>query len=246
MLYDTSLDRCSQRECPKESRAGFQIWKDLLFLHWEIPIPQAQRFLPKGMELDLYDNKAWIGLVPFAMEEVRPWWLPPFAAFSFLETNVRLYVIWNGEPGVLFLSLDAASWLAVQAARWGWGLPYFYAQMHMNKKGHDLSYASKRASGVLIEVDYTIGDHLGESLVGSAEFFFLERYLLFVERNGKIYRGQVHHTPYRAHRASVHNLKETLTQSHGFSCLGSPTFVHASPGVEVDIYPLKQTKILLS
>ena len=246
MLYDTNIDRYDQRERPNEQRAGCQIWKDLLFLHWEIPIAQAQSLLPKGMELDLYDDKAWVGLVPFAMESVRPWWLPPFAAFDFLETNARLYVIWNGEPGVLFLSLDAASWLAVQAARWGWGLPYFYAHMDMNHKEDRFSYSSSRTSGVHIEVEYTRQEYLGVSHLGSAEFFFLERYLLFVERNGKIYRGQVHHTPYQAHRASIHALKETLTQSHGFSCTGAPTFVHASPGVEVDVYPLKPTRLLLS
>lgn len=238
MLYDTTIDRLSQRQRPTDTRAGFQIWNDLLFLHWEVPIEQAQRFLPRGMELDLFDNKAWIGLVPFAMENVRPWWIPPFAAFSFLETNVRLYVRWNKEPGVLFLSLDAASWLAVQAARLGWGLPYFYANMHMQKKGESISYLSRRGSGVGLEVDYTIEEYLGESQLGSPEFFFLERYLLFVERNNKIYRGQVHHTPYRAHRASLHSIKENLSQSHGFSCSGHPIFVHASPGVEVDIYPL--------
>ena len=63
------------------------------------------------------------------MEGVRPQWWPRAAGLSFLETNVRTYVSYGGRPGVYFLSLDAAHWIAVQTARRFWGLPYHYARM---------------------------------------------------------------------------------------------------------------------
>ena len=178
------------------------------------------------------------------MRKVRPWWIPPFAAFDFLETNVRLYVLYNNEPGVFFLSLEAASWLAVQAARIGWGLPYYYAKMNLKKQSSDHHYETRRRSGVGLKLDYTIEEAMGESLLGSAEFFFLERYLLFVERGGAIFRGQVHHPPYPAYKATLHNIDENLTDSHGIPCSGMPTFVHASPGVEVDVFALKKQGLI--
>jgi len=41
-----------------------------------------------------------------------------------LRDELRTYVQHRGDaPGVYFFSLEASSWLAVQAARSGWGLP---------------------------------------------------------------------------------------------------------------------------
>jgi uncharacterized protein YqjF (DUF2071 family) len=231
---------------PKTKNAGTQVWNDLLFLHWEIPISIAQSLIPANMSIDLYDGKAWIGLVPFAMEGVRPSWLPKWAAFSFLESNVRLYVQHNGEAGVFFLSLDAASWLAVQAARIGWNLPYFYAHMSIKKEGNNIQYRSKRPSGeASLSLSYTIKEQLGESIIGSPEFFFLERYLLFAERNGHVYRGQVYHTPYPTHRATLHHIEETILHTHGIQSTGEPAFIHASPGVTVEVFALTKTTSLL-
>ena len=59
------------------------------------------------LELDLYEGRALVGVVPFYMEGVRPSWAPSWSAFNFHELNLRTYVIHNGEPGVYFFSLDA-------------------------------------------------------------------------------------------------------------------------------------------
>jgi uncharacterized protein YqjF (DUF2071 family) len=63
------------------------------------------------------------------MKNIRSAWMPKATAMNFLETNVRTYVHHRGEPGVWFFSLEASSRLAVYAARVGWGLPYFHADM---------------------------------------------------------------------------------------------------------------------
>jgi hypothetical protein len=54
-----------------------------------------------GLGIDTYDGNAYVGLVPFAMLDVRPAWLPERMGFDFLETNVRTYVHAGGrDPGV--------------------------------------------------------------------------------------------------------------------------------------------------
>ena len=240
-LFDTRIERESMRKRPPLSNAGTQQWRDLLFMHWEIPISLAEALLPKSLSLDLYDGKAWVGLVPFAMEGVRPWWVPKWGAFTFLETNIRLYVHHKGEAGVYFLSLDAASWLAVQAARIGWGLPYYYASMKVQRSQNEFNYSIHRNPSTTMNVQYTIHEALLESKPDSVEFFFLERYLLFVEHNGHILRGQVYHTPYPVHRVSIHTLEETMLHTHGILCPHPPNFVHASPGVDVEVFPLTRS-----
>ena len=270
--YSLDIDRLSVCQRPSLKSGGSQSWRNLLFLHWSIPLDFARSLLPSGMEIDLYQGQALLGVVPFEMYRVRPSWLPKWMSFNFLETNVRLYVVVDGQPGVYFLSLEAASWLAVQAARLGWGLPYFYAKMnnaspslsHMplsvqdlkDYTGCTLSYSSFRRSGllfpsassasqnqkisetVMLDLRYQIGSTLPPSQLGSLEFFLLERYLLFVNRHGQIYQGQVYHTPYPAYKAHLLSIKQTLTQSHGFDCSTPPLYVHASPGVDVEVFDL--------
>lgn len=48
-----------------------QRWNDLLFAHWPIPAEEMARLLPAGVEVDTFDGFAWVGVVPFWMDQVR-------------------------------------------------------------------------------------------------------------------------------------------------------------------------------
>ena len=86
-----------------------QSWNDLLFAHWAVPPSLIAAKLPPGLELDLFDGRAWIAVVPFWMSNVTPRGVPPLPGLStFPELNVRTYVTVGGKrPGVFFFSLDA-------------------------------------------------------------------------------------------------------------------------------------------
>ena len=69
--------------------------------------------------------------MPFRLSGLRARGLPPLPfVSSFLELNTRTYVTAGGKPGIWFFSLDASSELAVEAARLGYKLPYFRADIH--------------------------------------------------------------------------------------------------------------------
>lgn len=236
------LDRLGPRARPSERPKGFQRWQSLLFMHWRVPVEAIRPLVPASLELDLFEGQAFIGLVPFAMKGVRPSWSPKRLAFDFLETNVRTYVHRKGQPGVYFLSLDAASRIAVGIARAFWGLPYFFAQMELSQQGSETICRSNRgAKGASLDVTYRIGEALPASHPDSLEFFFLERYLLFVERGSVCYSGQVHHVPYPAYRAEVVSLKDELLNQAGVAVAGLPDYAHYSPGVDVEVFGLKRT-----
>jgi uncharacterized protein YqjF (DUF2071 family) len=225
---------------PGGRAAGWQRWRSLLFLHWAVPAEILRRLVPAELELDLYDGVAYVGVVPFAMEGVRPHWCPEALAFKFLETNVRTYVLHEGRPGVHFFSLDASSRIAVLAARAGWGLPYYHARMAMVSGGDEITYHSRRArTGVVHQVRYRVGEALGTSRPGSLERFLIERYLLFVKRGCRLLTGQVCHTPYPVHPAHVLELRDELIGAAGLPAVsGPPALAHFSPGVDVEVFPL--------
>ena len=96
-----------------------QSWRDLLFIHWPVPVDVIQQALPTELTVDTFDGFAWVALVPFQMRNVRPVWAPCVPGLSnFAECNVRTYVHIDGKaPGVWFFSLDAANAIACAIAR---------------------------------------------------------------------------------------------------------------------------------
>src|SRR5688500_5867254 len=102
-------------------------WHELLFMHWPVPVAALRRHVPGTLDIDTFEGRAWIGVVPFRMTNVRPRFVPPVPRLSaFPELNVRTYVVPAGtkdKPGVWVFSLDATNPLAVRAARWSYHLP---------------------------------------------------------------------------------------------------------------------------
>lgn len=235
------IDRLEPANRPAGNNDGTQQWLSLLFCHWEISLEALRPHVPTGLDVDTFEGRAYIGIVPFKMRNVRPSWLPKRFAFNFLETNVRTYVTCNGRPGVYFFSLDANSRLAVHAARIGWSLPYFHAKMTERTEGETMSYASHRGGALATHrVSFRIGDRIGHPPMGSIEHFLVERYLLFVQRDGVICCGQVHHSPYEVWNAQVDTIEQNLIAASSLETIREePCLVHYSPGVDVEVFAIR-------
>ncbi len=202
--------------------------------------------LPPGLTLDTFDGKAYVGLVPFTMHGIRPSrYLPPMPGVSaFHETNVRTYVHSRGQgPGVWFFSLDAANPVAVTAARVGWHLPYFFARMSLDQQEDRIHYTSRRLypppKPADLDITWRIGRELGSAKPDSFEHFLCERYLLYAtQRDGTLLSGQVHHTPYPLHEATVESIQDSVLAAAGFPVEGPPVSALYSPGVDVEVFDL--------
>ena len=107
-----------------------QIWANIVWCHWPVDPAQVAAVLPAGLTPELFDGQAWVGLIPFSMERLRP--VGPFGfvtrwlrSSDFGEVNVRTYVTGpDGQTGVWFCTLDADSVAAVATANAAFGLPY--------------------------------------------------------------------------------------------------------------------------
>src|SRR6185436_16445047 len=106
---------------------------------------EMRRAVPDAFELDLFGGEAWLGVVPFYMTNVGLRAVPALPWLSaFPELNVRTYVRVADRPGVYFFSLDAGRRLGVAAARALLNLPYYLADMKVERRGEVVDYRTVR------------------------------------------------------------------------------------------------------
>jgi uncharacterized protein YqjF (DUF2071 family) len=222
---------------------GHQRWRDLLFLHWTVDAAAVQATLPHGLFVDTFAGDAYLGIIPFAMERVRPAWLPPVPWLSwFLELNVRTYVRdEHGTPGVWFYSLDCNQPIGVEIARRFFHLPYQHARMQAERRSEERLYSCQRRGQPAPPWSYRWQTH-GTGVPAVAEsltYFLVERYVLFsANRDGRLYEGRVSHMPYRLHTPVLHEHSTGPAGLAGFELEGAPVSVLAAEPVDVSIHPL--------
>ncbi|HXI13295.1 MAG TPA: DUF2071 domain-containing protein [Thermoanaerobaculia bacterium] len=222
----------------------FQNWKHLLFLHWEIPFDEIREKVPRSLDIDLFEGKAYIGLIPFTLSGVRLAMTPAIPGISsFHEVNIRTYVSHKGgNPGVWFFSLDASSILAVEAARLLYHLPYYPSEIDFHGPSDQAGlcrFNSSRTLGgdaAVCRVSYAPDGPAAPASPGTIDHFVTERYILYTEHNHVLRRARVHHHPYMLQRASVSSLEETLVWASGLKRPEVPVTRHYSAGVNVKIY----------
>ncbi|TGL66793.1 YqjF family protein [Leptospira kmetyi] len=245
------LSQTAHRPWPLPTTKPFMIqyWEELAFLHWEIPQKFLEEILPKGLEADTYQGKAYIGLVPFRMKGVRPMYLPPLPWIStFPELNVRTYVKSRGKdskPGVYFFSLDADNRLVVEIARNFFHLPYLNADIKLktNKTRKEFLCLRKdrRANPGEFNATYEPASEVYHSSPGTLEHWLTERYCLYSnDSQGRIYRGEVHHLPWPLQKAECAVRQNTILESHKIPLLSSAPLVHYSDSIKVALFPLVQ------
>jgi uncharacterized protein YqjF (DUF2071 family) len=188
-----------------------QDWMDLAFLHWPVDIEVMRPHIPMSMELDTFDGKAWLGVVPFWMEMFTPGW--PLKVSKFRELNVRTYVRVGDKTGVFFFSLDATSWAAVLGARTLFHLPYYNASIKLREHDGLILYDSVRTfseTQAKLVVSYKGIGEVFRAPMESLEYFLTERYCLFTEHEGVLYCCDIHHLPWPLQMAEVEIQANTM------------------------------------
>ena len=194
--------------------------------------------------MDTFEGAAYLGIVPFFMERVRPAWFLPLPWISwFLEMNVRTYVHNDaGEPGVWFYSLDCNQPIAVILARHFFHLPYEHARMTAKHVDGRIQYQCRRraAAESFSRYSWSPGSDAAPAAPGTLDFFLIERYLLFsINCAGQFFQARVHHEPYRIHSPILQEFSSEPARQAGFDLSGAPVSVRGAVGVDVSIHPLK-------
>jgi uncharacterized protein len=224
---------------PSRPWAGYMRWSDLAFLHWPVPTDAIRHLVPAPLEIDTFENTAWIGVVPFRMEGVRLRAAPPVpTVHTFEEINVRTYVRAAGRAGVWFFSLDAASRLAVRGARFLYNLPYFDADIAVATRGEVIDYHSIRrhrgAKHAEFKARYQPTGQPREASLGTLDHFLVERYCLFTfdERRG-LGLIDIDHAPWPLQPGVADVLANTMAEASGIDFPRTPPIVHYAQRVDV-------------
>jgi uncharacterized protein len=214
-----------------------QTWNDLLFAHWPIAPDQLAGKVPAALPLDLFDGRAWIGIVPFHMTNVAPRGVPSLPWISaFPELNVRTYVRVDDRPGVYFFSLDAARAVAVLAARALFNLPYYSAAMRVSPTLDGVDYASRRSGhgDAVFAGWYGAIGPVFRATKGSLEYFLTERYCLYnLDRRGAPHRLDIHHRPWPLQPAQARISENTMAAVHGIGLPDQSPIVHFARRLDV-------------
>jgi uncharacterized protein len=214
-----------------------QTWDDLLFAHYRVEANQLRGLVSDQVEVEEHSGSAWLGVTPFAVVGLRARGLPAFPfVSSFLELNVRTYVTRDDRPGIWFFSLDASSRLAVEAARRIYRLPYYPASISLTRQGESVSYECNRHSGKAFSGSYRPDGDVLHAEEGTLEHFLTERYCLYTEDRGSLYRAEIHHRPWPLQPAEAQIDLNTMPPS--VIRLEDEPVLHYSARQDVVIWPL--------
>jgi len=199
-----------------------QRWNDILFLHYGLAPEIMRPLVPDVLTLDTYQQRAWVSVIPFWINHLRPPGVPSLPWLShFNEVNVRTYVTRDGKPGVYFFSLDASNLSAVWGARVFYRLPYWQAAMKLKGRGGPrIDYASKRQHGpkpAELRCSYGPNSHAFQARPGSLTHFLTERYCLYAATRKRLYRGEIHHLPWELQEAHVDLAENSMAQPAGIT-----------------------------
>ncbi|MCM3321404.1 YqjF family protein [Cytobacillus kochii] len=222
-----------------------QTWRNLYFLHWPVPIEALREHIPNSLQIDTFNNYAWLGIVAFVMEGIYPRGIPAVSITpKFPEVNLRTYVKYNGKPGVYFLSLDVENWASYKIAKKWYRLPYYPAQISFRNDDqifHCKSVRKNNNAQIAFRGTLRHSQEVIFANTGTLDHWLTERYCLYsTDSNGTIYCGEIHHGPWPLQKVDIDIEVNTLFSPFNIDLSNKEPISHFSKGVDSLIWNIKK------
>ncbi|MET0555268.1 MAG: DUF2071 domain-containing protein [Vicinamibacteria bacterium] len=169
-------------------------WRNLVALSYEADPAVLGPLVPPGLELDLFQGRAFVSIVGFLFEDARALGVPlPFCQ-RFEEVNLRFYVRRRAPEGwrhgVVFVGELVPRWMIAAGARWLFGEPYRTVPMRSRLETGD---GGRPRPGGLLEYSWRSGGRwhrlaaraigpMGPADPGSRDEFLVERHWGYTPR----------------------------------------------------------------
>lgn len=206
----------------------YQEWNNVIFMHWQVELNELMEFVPKELEIDLFDGKPWISIVAFTMEKIRPKYLPSFPPISnFHEINIRTYIKSNNKTGVYFLSIEGGKLASCKLAKGISELPYRYSSIKRTKN----QYNSRNSKfNDQLDIQFTIGQKIEEKT--ELDKWLTERYALFQDSEKSINEFEIHHLEWSINEIDIKKMDLSYPR-FGQLVKNEPDRINYSEGVKV-------------
>ncbi|WP_397537083.1 YqjF family protein [Rummeliibacillus pycnus] len=176
-----------------------QEWHDVYFLHWPIAPEDIRQYVPIELEIDTFEDQAWIGIIFFKMKNFRARLMPSIPSIdTFFELNVRTYVKHKGKSGVYFFSLDVNNKIVSQFAKFGRFLPFRFANMTSKIDQKVVTFQNRwEYTGKFPEVFIASVEVSSEPIQRTPlEYWLTERHHLWTKVVGRLIRQYNRHSPW--------------------------------------------------
>lgn len=219
-------------------------WRRVTFVHFAVRPADLAAHVPHP--LDVVDGRAFVSLVSFSLENLRPGapipsrlgrtLLGPIFEHAFL--NLRTYVRGSAGPGVHFLTEWINNPLSLHLGPLTYGFPFRLAniersdlpaggltQIRVTEPGRD--------AGLGITVPYAPAAPVAASREGSLDAFFVERYTAYTHRRGVDRYFHIAHRPWELARVDLVRTDTSLVESlYPWFRHAELVSAHVGPGVE--------------
>jgi len=217
---------------------SYQSWQKVIFMHWQFDPEIIRPLFPshRGLELDTFNGRAWMSLVGFNVDNAHVRYLPAVPGLSSItELNLRTYVKFNGQPGIILLHIDTNNRWAARLYRL-LGLPYHHADVQ-NELPHEFKYSKANAGAANIR--WQAGNKIATK--SALEVWLTERYCSYQQVGKNLYCYPVCHFPWQLQEVILQTNEISYNSPGGISLAGNTmALAHYSEGVEALFYMRKK------
>ena len=193
-------------------------WDEMVLVHYAFEPADLQPYVP--FPLDLHGDKAYVSLVSFELNGMRPNKTGPLGRWLFrmisdhLFLNVRTYVRGPQGPGIYFIREWINNPLSQLLGPRSYGLPYDCTRMRrMSRAGGttqmEVGPQDEERLEILIP---TRRNPPGPVVPGSLAEFLLERYLAYTDRHGVERYFRVEHHAWEVEELDWMRLETSLLE----------------------------------
>ena len=216
-------------DLPNKPWSFHQEWNDVVFLHWSVNEVDLRQFVPLNLEIDVFDQKAWVSVVIFKMEKIRARNLPYFSPISnFNEINIRTYVKKENKSGVYFLNIEGGKRISCAIAKGVSELTYRFSKIKRNNINYINSYNT--AFEDRISISYQLGENIEHP--DKVDNWLTERYALFQDGKNGLNYFDIHHLKWSLRKIKIEDLNFNYPRFRHL-LKGDPDRVNYSEGVQV-------------
>jgi uncharacterized protein YqjF (DUF2071 family) len=213
---------------PTKGWKYYQEWNNALFLHWKVPFETLRKLVPQKLNVDTHDGVAYVSLVAFTMQKIRPRNLPAVKLISdFDEINIRTYIDNDNRKGVYFLNIEAGKQLSAFIAKTLSGLPYGKSTIQRTKGNYKSNNIEKN---FYVDTEFEVKKRLTEK--SALDHWLTERYCLYFDKAETIYRYDIHHKEWEIKNVDIKRLNVNY-KIGDINLTSRPDLTHYSEGVNV-------------